>query len=68
MNDSNLYQTSGSWTALAGVIALVLSKLGVNATVDTILAVIGGIVALVGIIKQYLAHRKLAVQVGAIKA
>lgn len=62
------YDQSGNWTALAGVIALVLSKMGVNTTADTILAVIGGVVALVGIIKQYLAHRKLAVQVGAIKA
>ena len=60
------YDQSGNWTALAGVIALVLSKMGVNTTADTILAVIGGVVALVGIIKQYLAHRKLAVVAGAI--
>jgi len=68
MDNTTLYSQSGNWTALAGVIALVLSKLGVNATVDTILAIIGGVVALVGIVKQYLAHKKLAVTMGAIRA
>lgn len=51
--------TSGSFVALAGLIVLGLSKIGVNTDTNTIVAVISGLVALYGIIKQYIAHKKL---------
>lgn len=61
------YNQSGSYIAIASVIAMILSKFGVNADAQTIVTVILGIVALVGIIKQFIAHKNLAIQAGAIR-
>lgn len=59
------YTQNGNYLALAGLVVLMLSKLGLNVTVDTIMVVVGGIVALIGIVKQFIDHRKLAVATGA---
>ncbi len=64
MNE-DLYNQTGNYTALAGVVVILLSKVGVSTNVQTIITVIGGVVALVGIVKQYLDHKKLAVASGA---
>jgi hypothetical protein len=60
------YSQSGNYTAIAGVIVLLLSKLGVSTDVATILTIGGAIVAVIGIIKQYLDHKNLAISAGAI--
>lgn len=61
-----MYDQSGNYTAIAGIVVFILSKLGVNATVSDILAVIGAIVSVIGIVKQFIAHRNLARVAGAI--
>lgn len=66
MNDTT-YNTSGSWMALSGIAVIFLAKIGVNTDAQTVGAVIGGILAVAGIVNQWLAHRKLAVSVGALK-
>lgn len=58
------YNQSGSYTAIAGLAVLILSKFGLNTDIATILTIIGGIIALVGIIKQGIAHKNLAIQTG----
>ncbi len=59
--------TSGSYIAIAGIIALILTKFGVNADSQSIMTVITGAVTLFGIIRQLLAHKKLAIQAGVVK-
>lgn len=60
------YSQAGSYTAIAGVIAMVISHFGLSVGQDSIVAVIAGAVALYGIIKQFIAHKKLAVSTGTI--
>lgn len=64
--DTNYTQT-GNYTALAGVAVLFLSKFGVNTDVATVLTIIGGIVAVVGVVKQFLDHKNLAIKTGSYK-
>lgn len=58
-------------TAIAGIVVMLLAKLfNINTDVATILTVIGGIGALVGVIKQIYTHATLkqaALTAGAIK-
>lgn len=61
------YTQSGNYTALAGLAVLLLSKVGVSTDVATLMTIVGGVVALVGIVKQYIAHKNLATVAGAIK-
>ncbi len=60
------YSQNGSYIAIASVIVMILSKFGIPTDAQTIITVITGAVALFGIIKQYQAHKNLAIQVGAI--
>lgn len=64
------YNTTGSYTLLAGVVVLLLSKFGVTVDNGTVETVIGFALTVYGGIKQYIDHKKLAVaasQVGAVK-
>ncbi len=70
MQDSNQYTQAGNQLALAGLVVLVLSKLGVSADVSTVMTIFGGLLALVGIIKSFYTHKQLknvAIATGAIK-
>ena len=55
------YDQSGNWTAVAGLIVTLLTHFGFNTTINDVLAVIGSIVIVVGLVRQYIAHKKLAV-------
>lgn len=61
-----VYDQSGSYTALAGVIVGLLAHFNINTTVNDVLTVIGAVVCITGIVKQYIAHRKVAIQAGMI--
>lgn len=50
----------GNYTALAGLAVLLLSKVGINASIDDVLTIMGALVVLAGIIKQAIDHRNLA--------
>lgn len=60
------YDQKGSWLAIAGIIVSLASHLGISITVDDVLAIIGAVAIIYGVIHQYIAHRKLAVEVGAV--
>lgn len=59
------YNQNGNYLALAGLIAVVLSKFNVNTDQATVMAVIGGILGFLGIVKQFMDHKKLAISAGA---
>lgn len=58
------YSQSGSYMAIAGLVVAGLAKIGVVTDPASIVTIVAGIVALVGVIKQYIAHKKLAVAAG----
>lgn len=58
------YSQSGSYIALGSLALIVLSHFGINTTLNTVLSIIGGIGALVGIIKQAVNHKSLAIATG----
>ena len=51
---------SRTWTSVAAIIVFLLSKIGINVTLDTILAVISTILIVIGIAKQAYDHFKLS--------
>lgn len=55
-----VYSTTGSYAAIAGVVVILLGKLGVNTDLATVLTIIGAIGAVYGIVKQYIDHKNLA--------
>lgn len=65
------FTQSGNGMALAGVVVLILSKVfNINTDITTVLTAIGGIIAVIGIIKQIITHKQLkdvAIATGAIK-
>lgn len=63
---SSDYNQVGNYTAIAGVAVLLLAKFGVATDVQTVVTIIGAGISLLGIIKQFIAHRDLAVKSGAI--
>ncbi len=58
------YSQTGNYVALAGLIVTLLSHFGLNVAVGDITTVIGAIVVIVGLAKQYIAHKNLAIQAG----
>lgn len=60
------YSQAGSYTALAGIVVILLAKFGVVTDADSITTVIAGAITLIGIIKQFIAHKALAQAAGAI--
>lgn len=58
--DSGTYNTTGSWTALAGLIVMGLNAIGIITDANHVLQIGGGLIALAGLIKQAYDHRKLA--------
>lgn len=68
--DASTFTQSGNYTALAGLVVIIVAHFGGNTDVPTILTVIGGVVALIGIAKQMYTHSALknqALVAGAIK-
>lgn len=60
----NNYSQTGSYVAVVGLVVTLLSHFGVLASADQIGAVVGGAVALWGIVQQFLSHKKLAQATG----
>lgn len=59
-----MYDQSGNYIALAGVIVGVLAKFNIIVDEHSIATVLAAIVIIVGIIKQRIAHKKLAITTG----
>lgn len=60
------YSQSGSYVAIAGILVSILGHFGVTATVSDIIQVLGAIAIIVGVIRQFILHKRLATQAGAI--
>lgn len=60
------YSQNSNYVSLVGLGVVILAKFGIQTDASTIFTIIGGIVALIGIVKQMIAHRKLAQIAGAI--
>lgn len=60
------YNQNGNVIAISAVIILIANKFGIIVTQDNIVTIIAGIGAAYGIYTQWVAHKKLAIQVGAI--
>lgn len=58
------YDQSGNYAVIAGIAVAILSKLGVSTDVSTIMTILAGILAIVGVVKQFIAHRNLAIKTG----
>ncbi len=58
------YDPTGSYIAIGGLIVAALGQFGVLASADQIGAIIGGLVAIYGIIQQYRSHKQLAQATG----
>lgn len=61
------YNQNGNIAAIVGLAVVLLSKFGIITTADTLFIIIGAVVSIVGIYKQYRAHRSLGVALGAVK-
>lgn len=61
-----MYTQTGNYAAAVGMVVVLFSKFFPNLSITTsdVTAVIGGIVAIVGVIQQYRAHRDLAIAGG----
>lgn len=60
MNTTPTYNQTGNYVTIAGVVVILLSKLGINTDLATIVTIIGAGVSVYGIIKQFIAHKALA--------
>lgn len=61
------YNQNGNYIVFAGLIVGVLSRFGVIVNETDATSIISVAMIIVGIVKQFIAHRKLAVIAGAIK-
>ena len=59
-----MYTQAGNYTAVAGLVVILLAKFGVVTDAGSITSIIGAVVTLVGIVKQFIDHKKLAVATG----
>jgi hypothetical protein len=59
---------SGSYLGIAGLVVMVLSHFGISASVDQVIAVIGGVVIVYGIIHQALIHKQTVAVVNTLTA
>lgn len=59
------YSQAGSYISIAGLIVLILTHFGINATADQIGAIISGAALLYGIIHQAISTKNLAISTGA---
>lgn len=54
---------SGTYLGIAGLVVAGLANFGIVTNAGDVASIIGAVVIIVGIVKQYLAHRKLAASV-----
>lgn len=59
--DSSLYNQSGNYIAISGIIVGILAKFGVIIDTNSIATMIAGVIVIIGIVKQFKAHKKLAI-------
>lgn len=59
------YNQNGNYIVLAGMAVTFLGKFGVTTDKETIFLIVGGILSAIGVIKQFIAHKKLAKSAGA---
>lgn len=60
------YSQSGNYLALAGLVVMILGRFGVIVATNDIVTVFAAIVTIYGIIRQFMAHKTLAIQAGAL--
>lgn len=61
-----MYTQAGNYTAVAGLVVMLFAKVGIVTDAGSVASIIGAVVIVVGLVKQYIAHKKLAVSAGAI--
>lgn len=54
--------TTGSYVAIAGLLVAGLSFFNVIIPTDTAITIVAGIVALVGVVQQFMAHKSVVAQ------
>lgn len=57
--DSTTYSQGSNIASIAGVILIILGHFGITTDIATVTTIIGGIVAIVGIISQIVAHKNM---------
>ena len=62
-----IYDTQGTYIALAGILVQLLAHYGVIVQSTDIVNAIGGLIVFVGIIKQFIAHKALAKASGVVR-
>lgn len=62
------YDQSGNYVVIAGLVVSVASHFGFTVTTNDVLTVIGAIAILYGAIRQFIAHKKLAIATGSYSA
>lgn len=55
------YSQSGSWTSIIALLVAGLSKYDIIISQSDAVQIVAGAIALFGVIRQYFAHKKLAV-------
>lgn len=58
------YSEAGSYTAYVGLLVAVLAHFGLIVSTNDALAVLGGVVALFGVIKQHVTSNRVAIAAG----
>lgn len=61
------YDASGSYIAIAGIVVSILGHFGVIVASNDVVGILAALATVYGIVAQLIAHRKLAVQAGALK-
>lgn len=61
------YDPSGSYIAIAGFLVSILGHYGVVVASNDVVGIIAAIATIYGIVRQYMAHKSLAITAGAVK-
>lgn len=59
-----VYDQTGSYVGMAGIVVGILAGFGVNTNVQDVGAIISSVLIIIGIVKQFIAHRNLAIAAG----
>jgi len=58
------FDSSGTYVTVAGLVVSLAAHFGFSVSVSDVLTIIGAVVVVVGVIKQYTAHKNLAIVTG----